>query len=93
VTRPVLALPEGVLVQATLDEAILLNETNGYYYGLDPTGARMLELLLTLPSVDAVVTQLETEYDVDAATLHTDIGRLMRELLEEGLVMLGQPAE
>ena len=45
------------------DEVVFLQLDEGVYYGLDAVGTRMLELMLDLPTFDAVTTQLELEFD------------------------------
>jgi hypothetical protein len=53
--------------------AAILNLKNGVYYGLDPMGARISNLLQQ-PRMPPELRQiLNNEYDVDAARLELDI--------------------
>lgn len=81
------ALPEDVLLRSVAGEAVLLHLGSGTYYGLEAIGARMLDLALLHPDAEAIVAQLEAEYDADAARLAGDLEALLAQLLDAGLVV------
>lgn len=67
---------------------MLLDFEAGVYYGLDPVGTRMWELLSDGQSLDDVATAMTAEYDIDRDTLLVDLGRLVDELAARGLVIV-----
>jgi hypothetical protein len=79
--------PGDVVSRDLNGEAVLLNLGTGSYYGLDPVGTRMWELLSTLESVPEVLAVLRAEYDVDETCLKQDLDRLILELEDEGLLL------
>jgi hypothetical protein len=70
------------------EETVLLDFDRGVYYGLDPVGTRMLELLASGRSREATIDALMDEYKVDRATLAADLEKLLRELAAHGLVTI-----
>jgi len=79
-------VPDGVLLQHVADEIILLDLASGTYFGLDPIGSRMLDLMLLHGEVEDVLDALEAEYDASRATLARDLADLADQLREHGLV-------
>jgi hypothetical protein len=56
------------------------------YFGLDPVGARIWQLLSDGHQLDAVVSTLLSEYDVEEDQLRQDVNSLVSELLSRGLI-------
>jgi hypothetical protein len=77
---------DSVLHQAIQDEAVLLNLNTQQYFGLNPGGARMWNLLIECGDVAQVVSRLEAEYNADASTIRSDLDQLVRKLLSHGLI-------
>ena len=77
---------QDVLFQNLDDEVVLLNLGNERYYGLDPIGTRMWELLTERGDPEAIIAQLLSEFEVGEATLRADLARLIDELQKAGLV-------
>ena len=75
-----------VLVQELEGEAVLLNVKNGQYYGLDTVGTRMWTVLTSSGSLQESCGTLLAEYDVDENRLKSDVGRLVENLVEHGLL-------
>ncbi len=75
-----------ILFQELEGETVLLNLANEQYFGLDDIGTRMWQLLDEQDNVEAVVSQMLSEYDVDAETLRADLATLINSLVEAGLV-------
>ena len=73
------------------EEGVLLNLDSERYYILDDVGTRMWQLLSDQGDVEAAVTQLLEEYEVDEETLRGDVARLLGELTEAGLITV-EPA-
>lgn len=67
-------------------EAAILNLKSGVYYGLDPVGARIWNLLQQPTTLLKIREELLACYDVDAPTLDSDIRDLLSKLAEQGLI-------
>jgi Coenzyme PQQ synthesis protein D (PqqD) len=80
-------IPDHVVMRAFEAETLVLNLDTGTYHGLNPTGARMLDLLReTDGDVGRSLKALSKEYDMPQDELSDDLVRLCRELAERGLV-------
>lgn len=79
-------VPKEVVVQKVGDETVLLNLDSGKYYGLDPVGTRMLELIRELAEPPVVVARLHEEYEAPEDTLQKDLTELLENLEANGLV-------
>ena len=76
-------------VSTELDgEMAILSLQNGVYYGLDPVGARIWELLQEPHIVTAVRDQIVDEYDVSPAVCEADLLALLGDLHAAGLVQV-----
>ena len=78
---------DGVVFKQVGDELVLLDFDRGIYYGLDPIGARMWQLLAAGQSADAAVEVLVDEYDVSREEVMRDLDRLISELREQRLLI------
>jgi hypothetical protein len=67
-------------------EAAILNLKNGTYYGLDPVGARVWDLVQEPRTVSDLRELLIAEYDVDPVRLESDIRDLLRQLADNQLL-------
>jgi len=67
---------ETIVVRQEAAEALVLNEVAG----------RILELVDGKRDVRAIIATLESEYDIDAAALGSDVEAYVCELLELGVV-------
>jgi len=68
------------------DEAVILGLKNGVYYGLNPVGAFVWNLVQKPKCVDEIRAALLKEYDVDEKQCERDLMALLNELLAEGLI-------
>jgi hypothetical protein len=68
------------------DEAIILDLKSGVYYGLDPMGARLWELIQEPILVRAVCEVILDEYDVTQEQCESDICSFFEEMAVNGLV-------
>jgi Coenzyme PQQ synthesis protein D (PqqD) len=74
-------------VSADLDgEAVILNLQNGVYYGLDPVGAFIWNLLKEPVKVDGIRDAILEEYDVEPDQCERDLLDLLGKLRSEGLI-------
>jgi len=77
---------DGVIAKMVGSEMVLLDYDRGIYYGLNPVGARMWQLLTEGASAADVVDALAEEYDVSPETLQNDLAALLIELEAKELV-------
>lgn len=78
----------GVLFEPLPDGAVLLDTRTEVYFGLDPVGARVWQLLPPAArTLDELCAALRGEYpDVPDAVLREDVAALLAQLRDEGLV-------
>jgi hypothetical protein len=68
------------------DEAAILNMKNTVYYGLNPVGARVWNLVQQSRSVREIRDTLLEEYDVEAEQCERDLLALLEKMREQGLI-------
>jgi hypothetical protein len=71
-------------------EAAILSMQNGIYYGLDPIGARVWNLIQQPQSVADLREAILSEYDVEPERCERDLLDLLQALLAEGLIELSE---
>lgn len=81
----VIATPEQVSCPLG-EESAILNLKNTVYYGLNPVGARVWNLLQRPRSVGELRDTLLDEYDVDAGSCERDLLELLQKMRSEGLI-------
>jgi len=89
-----LAISDQSVVVATKDqvscdlagEAAILNVKTGVYYGLDPVGARIWNLVQEPRAVADIQNTITGEYDVEPDRCARDLAGLLDKLLDEGLI-------
>jgi hypothetical protein len=74
-------------------EAAILNLKTGVYYGLNPVGSRVWELVQQPRSVGEVRDVLLQEYDVDAAQCEADLMKLLQDLSDNKLIEVKETSE
>ena len=67
-------------------EAAILNVKSGVYYGLDPVGARIWNLMQEPRKVAEIQTAITEEYEVEPERCARDLVGLLEKLLAEGLI-------
>lgn len=80
-------LRTGVSTAQTDSGLALLDERNGEYYNLNPTGALVLDVLLAGGTSGQAVERLMTEYDIDRETAERDVADLVSALESADLVV------
>jgi len=78
-----------MLVQVMEGELVLLNVITENYYGLDEVGTRLWAVISESTSIAEAIDTLLEEYEVERATLESDVNDLLIELLEKKLIELG----
>ena len=75
-----------VLAQEVGGESVLLDLASEQYFGLDPVGTRIWELLADAPTLGQVHETLCAEFDAEPERIRDDLLALVRQLREAGLV-------
>ena len=70
-------------------ESVLLDLASERYFGLDPIGTQIWQLLADEPTLAQVHARLCTEFDATPVQIETDLLALAQELAAAGLVELG----
>lgn len=83
-----ITIPEPVVFEKVGDETVLLDLNAGFYFGLNPVGSRMWELLVATKKPASVLATLREEYDVASEVLERDLANLIRDLAEKKLIEL-----
>ncbi len=81
-----LKVSRDVFFQEINGEIVLLNLRDGMYYGLDPVGFRMWQLLCQHRDPEKVVPILLQEYNVSEEQLRRDLYDLIAKLCNAGLL-------
>jgi len=87
----VIASPEQVSCPLG-DESAILNLKNTVYYGLNPVGARVWNLLQQARSVGELRDALLDEYDVEEVRCERDLLELLERMRVEGLILVTNAA-
>ena len=82
------SIPADVLVQEVGGETVLLDMAGGQYFGLDPVGTRIWQLLGELGRLRDVHQRLCGELDADHERIAEDLLAVARSLADAGLVRI-----
>ncbi len=85
-----ISVPPEVMARTVGDETVILDLASGTYFGLDPVGARIWELLGEGRTLGEVCDQMLEEYEVTREELERDTLGLAQELSEQGLIAVVQ---
>jgi len=81
--------PNPELLSSELEgEAVILDLGSGVYFGLNPVGARVWELLRGGRDLRSVQAALLEEFDVPASRCEADLLELVRRMAADGLVQV-----
>jgi len=92
VMSPVMKLADKVAVSPQVTarevsgETVILDLESGNYYGLNPVGARMWQLMEAGNSLSAVCDAVAEEYNVPLDVLQRDVLKLACDLVDKKLV-------
>ncbi len=67
-------------------EAVILNYKSGVYYGLNPVGATIWQLIQESKTPREIHGALLDDYEVDSARCWNDLLTLLAELRQAGLI-------
>jgi hypothetical protein len=77
-----------VFCATVADEAVLYDDQRGEYFGLNPVAARIWQLADAGLTVGAILEQLQTEFEADAAQIASDMETLVADLCLKGLCVI-----
>jgi hypothetical protein len=80
-----ISIPEDVYTQEVGEETILLDTQGGRYFGLDPVGTRMWQLIRKYGVLRPAYETLLTEYEVAPNQLESDLLALVAKMIDKGL--------
>lgn len=81
-------IPKQVMARRVGEEVVLLDLMTGTYFGLDPVGSRVWELLGAGHSLAQVSSHVQEEYEVTAEAFQKDLEALVQDLVARGLVSI-----
>jgi hypothetical protein len=67
-------------------EQVILDLSSGMYYGLNPVGTRIWQLIQEPKTVKEVEETLLSEYEVDAEQCQQDLMAILQQLKDQGLI-------
>jgi len=82
------SVPSNVMFRELEGESVILDLDSESYFGLDPVGTRMWQLVTEADSIQGAYETLVGEYEVAPDTLRRDLLELLDTLQERGLIEL-----
>lgn len=79
-------VPDSVLMRVVGEDLVLLNMNAENYYGLNPVGARLMQLAEAGAVLEEIVVALLDEFDVERARLEVDVRAVAADLIAAGLL-------
>ena len=83
-----ISLSPDVISQEVSGETVLLDLQTENYFGLDEVGTRIWQLIKETDDLKAIFNTLLDEYEVSEDRLQNDMGVLLGEISELGLIRL-----
>jgi hypothetical protein len=83
-------IPAQVMARQVGEETVILDLAGGTYFGLDPVGARVWQLMGEGKTLSEICDTMLDEYEVTRDALERDVIELAQELSAQGLIV---PAE
>ena len=81
-----LEIPAQVMAREVGDETVILDLASGTYYGLDPVGARIWQLISEKDSLVQVCDVMVLEFETTREVIENDVLTLVQTLMERKLV-------
>ncbi len=79
-------IPAEVMARQVGEETVILDLASGTYFGLDPVGARIWQLVSEGRALMEVCEVMLAEYDVSRDEIERDLTELLDALGEKGLI-------
>ena len=88
-----IAASKGAISATVEGEAVILDTESGIYYGLNPVGTRVWNLVQGEPlTFEQLCDRVTAEFDVDRDRCEHDLIELLGDLRSNGLVEVGDGA-
>ena len=81
-------IPAQVMARQVGNEPVILDLASGTYFGLDPVGARIWQLMTEGRTLGEIRDTLLDEYDVTREALEADLLELAGKLVEQKLIAI-----
>lgn len=69
------------------DDMVMLDLQRENYYGLDPVGARLMQIAESGATLEQISERLLEEFDADRHQVEADVRRIAAELIAAGLLV------
>lgn len=79
-------IPAQVMARQVGAETVILDLASGTYFGLDPVGARIWELMGEGNTLEQVCDAMQAEYEVARADIEHDVFALVEKLKAQQLI-------
>lgn len=80
-------IPAQVMARQVGEETVILDLASGTYFGLDPVGARVWQLMGEGKTLGEICDTMLDEYEVTRDALERDVIELAQELSAQGLIV------
>ena len=70
------------------DEVVMMSIENSAYYGLDPVGSKIWEMISEPMRVSDLCEQLMERFDVSAEQCQADVLKFLNEMYDEGMLQV-----
>ena len=77
---------EDIIFSDMDDETVMMSMEKGEYYGINPVGRRIWELVETPRTADDICKALHEEYNVSPEQCHKDVLAFLVRLLEKDII-------
>jgi coenzyme PQQ synthesis protein D (PqqD) len=81
-----MTIPSHVMARQVGDETVILDLASGTYFGLNPVGARIWQLISEGQTIGGVLESVLAEFEVNAAEAERDLDNLVAELHRRELI-------
>ena len=81
-----ITIPTQVMARQVGQETVILDLASGTYFGLDPVGARIWQLMTEGKTLAEVCESMLVEYEVTAEKIELDVLTLAQELSAKQLI-------
>jgi hypothetical protein len=79
-------VPDQVLMRQVGDEMVMLDLARENYYGLDPVGARLMQIAESGATLEQISERLLEEFDAAREQVQGDVRRIAAQLIAAGLL-------
>ena len=86
--RSRLIVPDDVVFRNVVGEAMILHLGTGTYFGLDPVGTRMWQLIVEQQELGAVCDRMTGEFDAPVEQIRRDLVELVEQLIAKRLLQV-----